>query len=902
MRHLRRIFLRFLSLFTNSKAEAELDREIAAHLQLLEDDFLDRGMTPEEARRAARRAYGGVEQVKQLHRNERAYQGLATTVMDVRYTLRQLRKSPGFTLTAILMLAFGIGATTAVFSIVEGVLLRPLPFADPDRLVILGDDLVGSHLTKSAVTAPDIRNYMRDKHSFLHLGGYQRIGLELSSTGDPVHVYATRMSGEVFPTLAVAPLMGRWFTQLEDDQHQLVAVLSYSMWRERFHGDEKILGTKILLDRKPYLVVGVMPRDFEFPLVPGHVNNSELWVPLSPQPEEFTAGYAASWNSRMVGRLKPGITPAQAQSDAQRAAEDTMRNYPGFMRSLRIQSEVKLLHEDTVAQARPLVHTLLIAVAIVLLIACANLAGLLLVRSIRRRREIAVRLALGARAAMLLRQAMVESLVLSIAGGLVGLAFAAACIRIGISLLPETLPRIHEISLDWPVIVFALVLAVLTGLVCGLAPAFAAIRTSVNETLKEGGRTGTPGSGHGRLRSTLVVAEIAVALVLLTASGLLLRSFEKMRQVDLGFRVDHTLSAFYVLPQKRYATQSAIDNFTDTLLRNLRQLPGVKAAGISSFRPAGGDGGGIAITVEGHVPQKGAGLSMATVSLMQGDPFQALGIRLLRGRFFTESDKADSQLVAIVNRKLAEHFWPGQDPIGKRLRRGMPETPTPWLTVVGVVDDVKLGSPDSATSEQFYQPVTQQVVSEGAFASAGELTGTYGCIVLHTDIPPEQLENSFRAAVRNTDPQLPLVEMQSMEQVISDSEAPRLFNTVLISAFAMIALLLSVLGIYSVIAFSVALREQEMAIRMALGCQRQGVLQLVLTSAAKLGAIGCLLGLLAATAVSHLLRSFLFGVSPFDPLVLMLSALAMLLFALAASALPATRAAKIDPMIALRGD
>ncbi|MCU1226638.1 MAG: Macrolide-specific ABC-type efflux carrier [Edaphobacter sp.] len=902
MKHLRRIFLRFLSLFTNSKAEAELDREIAAHLQLLEDDFLDRGMTPEEARRAARRAYGGVEQVKQLHRNERAYQGLATTVMDVRYTLRQLRKSPGFTLTAILMLAFGIGATTAVFSIVEGVLLRPLPFADPDRLVILGDDLVGSHLTKSAVTAPDIRNYMRDTHSFLHLGGYQRIGLELSSTGDPVHVYATRMSGEVFPTLAVAPLMGRWFTQLEDDQHQLVAVLSYSMWRERFHGDEKILGTKILLDRKPYLVVGVMPRDFEFPLVPGHVNNSELWVPLSPQPEEFTAGYAASWNSRMVGRLKPGITPAQAQSDAQRAAEDTMRNYPGFMRSLRIQSEVKLLHEDTVAQARPLVHTLLIAVAIVLLIACANLAGLLLVRSIRRRREIAVRLALGARAAMLLRQAMVESLVLSIAGGLVGLAFAAACIRIGISLLPETLPRIQEISLDWPVIVFALVLAVLTGLVCGLAPAFAAIRTSVNETLKEGGRTGTPGSGHGRLRSTLVVAEIAVALVLLTASGLLLRSFEKMRQVDLGFRVDHTLSAFYVLPQKRYATQSAIDNFTDTLLRNLRQLPGVKAAGISSFRPAGGDAGGIAITVEGHVPQKGAGLSMATVSLMQGDPFQALGIRLLRGRFFTESDKADSQLVAIVNRKLAEHFWPGQDPIGKRLRRGMPETPTPWLTVVGVVDDVKLGSPDSATSEQFYQPVTQQVVSEGAFASAGELTGTYGCIVLHTDIPPEQLENSFRAAVRNTDPQLPLVEMQSMEQVISDSEAPRLFNTVLISAFAMIALLLSVLGIYSVIAFSVALREQEMAIRMALGCQRQGVLQLVLTSAAKLGAIGCLLGLLAATAVSHLLRSFLFGVSPFDPLVLMLSALAMLLFALAASALPATRAAKIDPMIALRGD
>ena len=902
MRYLRRIFHRFFSLFANSKAEAELDREIAAHLQLLEDDFRDRGMTPEEARRAARLTYGGVEQMKQLHRNERAYQGLATTVMDVQYTLRQLRKSPGFTLTAILMLAFGIGATTAVFSIVEGVLLRPLPFADPDHLVVLGDDLVGSHWARSRVTAPDIRNYMRDTHSFLHLGGYQQIGLELSSTGDPVHVDATRMSGEVFPTLAIAPLMGRWFTQREDDQHQLVAVLSYGMWRERFHGDAKILGTKILLDRKPYLVIGVMPRDFEFPLVPGHVNNSELWVPLSPRPEEFAAGYAASWNSRMVGRLKPGITPAQAQSDAQLVAEETMRNYPGFMRSLRIRSDVKLLHEDTVAQARPLVHTLLIAVAIVLLIACTNLAGLLLVRSIRRRREIAVRLALGARTAMLLRQAMVESLVLSIAGGLVGLAFAATCIRIGISLLPETLPRIHEISLDWPVIAFALGLAILTGLVCGLAPAFAAVRTSVNETLKEGGRTGTSGSGHGRLRSTLVIAEVAIALVLLTASGLLLRSFEKMREVDLGFRVDHRLSAFYVLPQKRYATQPAIDNFTDTLLRNLHQLPGVKAAGISSSLPARGDDGELAITVEGYVPQNDTRLNMATVSLMRGDPFKALGVRLLRGRLFTESDKADSQLVAIVNRKLAEHFWRGQDPIGKRMRRGMPETPTPWLTVVGIVDDVKLGSPDGATAEQFYQPVTQLTTSEGAFASAGELSATYGYIVLHTAIPPEQFENSLRATVRSIDPQLPLIQMQTMEHVIAGSEAPRLFNTVLISAFAMIALLLAVLGIYSVIAFSVALREQEMAIRMALGCQRSGVLNLILISGAKLAAIGCALGLLGAVATSHLLRSFLFGVSPFDPLVLMLSAAAMLSFALVASTLPAMHATKIDPMIALRSE
>jgi predicted permease len=525
MNRLRRAFLRLYLLFANSKAEAELEREIAAHLALIEDEYLRRGMIPEEARRAARRAYGGVEQAKQLHRNERAFQGLTQILQDSRYTLRQLRMAPGFVATAILMLALGIGATTAIFSIVEGVLLRPLPFPDPDRLVILGDVLEGSHCavcTHAGVTPPDIRNYMRDTQSFAQLGGYQGKGFELSGTGDPVAVRATRMSGEVFAALGVAPMLGRVFAQQEDEQREQMAVLSYGMWRSRFHGDAEILGRTILLDRKPYVVVGVMPRNFEFPLYPGHVNQSELWVPLSLRPEEFTAGAAASWNLGMVGRLKPGITAAQAQSDTERVARETMSKYPAYMRSLRIHSVVTPLHEDVVEQARPLVRTFFLAVIIVLLIVCANLAGLLLVRSIRRRREIAVRLALGARAATLLRQAIVESMVLSFAGGMAGLALAAFALRVGVSLLPETLPRVREIGLDWPVVLFALGLALVTGLVCGLAPAFAAIRTSVNETLKESGRTGTPGSGHARLRSALVVAEIAVALVLLTASGLLL--------------------------------------------------------------------------------------------------------------------------------------------------------------------------------------------------------------------------------------------------------------------------------------------------------------------------------------------------------------------------------------------
>src|SRR5215472_2003740 len=526
MKHLRRILMKFYLLFANSKVEADLAREIAAHLALVEDEYRRQGMTPEEARRAARIAYGGVEQAKQLHRDERGFQGLSQTLQDTRYTFRLLRKSPGFTAVAVLMLALGIGATTAIFSIVEGVLLRSLPFPDPDRLVSLGDVIEGMHCAScahSSVTAPDIRNYMRDTRSFSHLGGYRGRLFELSGVGEPAAVNATRMSGEVFAALGVPPLLGRTFTQHEDEEEQQVVVLSYGMWESRFHGDANVLGSRILLYRKPYTVIGVMPRDFEFPLNPGHVNQSEVWLPLSLRPEEFTAGSAAAWNSRMVGRLKPGITVEQAQSDAERVARKTMRYYPAYMRSLRIHAVVTPLQEDTVEQARPLLRTLLFAVIVVLLIACANLAGLLLVRAIGRRREIAVRLALGARAATLLGQAIVESMVLSIAGGAMGLALAAVALRVGVSLLPQTLPRVNQIGLDWPVMLFALGLALLTGFVCGLAPAFAAIRTSVNEALKEDGRTGTAGSGHARLRSALVVAEIAVArarwILLFTMGG-----------------------------------------------------------------------------------------------------------------------------------------------------------------------------------------------------------------------------------------------------------------------------------------------------------------------------------------------------------------------------------------------
>jgi predicted permease len=752
---------------------------------------------------------------------------------------------------------------------------------------------------EAGVTVPDIMNYTRDTHSFSSLGGYQGTGFELSGSGNPAMISAARMSAGVLPALGVQPLMGRFFTQQEDEQRQQVAVLSYATWKKRFDGDPGIVGKKILLDRKPYVVIGVMPRQFEFPLNRGRLNQSELWVPFSPPPQELSPTAAANWSYQMVGRLKPGVSAAQAVQDATRVAHETMRNYPAFMAGMKIRPVIHSLQWETVRGARPLIRTLFFAVAVVLLIACANLAGLLLVRAIRRRKEIAVRLALGAQSTALLRQAMLESLVLSISGGVLGLILAAVALHVGVKFLPETLPRVADIHVNWAVAGFALLLGLATGLICGIAPAFAAMHTKVNDTLKESGRTGSAGTGHARLRSALVVAEIAVALILLTASGLLLRSFEKMRDVNLGYHPDHTLVANYNLPQKQYATQSAVDQFNRELLRRLRALPGVKSVGLTSFLPASGNNNNEAIMPEGYTPPNHT-YDLATSIQVQGDYFTAMGIPLLRGRLLTPDDTENSQLVVVVNHKLAEQSWPEQNPIGKRLRVGLLQMQTPWMVVVGEVADVKESSPDVPSKQQFYMPVDQTEKDIGSLASPGDLNGDGGYIALRTAMPPEQMENTLRATVRSIDPQLALSQVQAMTRTLSESEAPRRFNTLVISAFAAAAVLLAILGIYSVIAFTVALRVQEMAIRMALGSQRSGIIALVLASGAKLAAVGCVLGLAGALASSRLMQSLLFAVSPFDPTTLIVAAVLILALVLGASLIPARRAATIDPMRALR--
>jgi putative ABC transport system permease protein len=822
---------------------------------------------------------------------------------DLRYAIRQLRKAPGFALTAILTLAFGIGATTAIFSVVDGVLLRPLPFPHADQLFALGDTLHGVTIAGNGKTVapPEIPVYERTMKTASSLGGYISRGFELSGNVAPDQINAARMGASVFPTLGVQPLMGRTFTQQEDAQRAPVTVLSYATWKSRFHGDPNILGKTILLDRKPYAVIGVMPRGFEFPLRPGQLNRTELWVPLSLTEDELTK-QAGSWNFPMVGRRKPGISLAQVQADANQVASTIERGWPAFMSGLQMTASVRSLQEATTASARPLLRILFLSVFVVLLIACANLAGLLLVRAIRRRRETAVRLALGVSSRALVRQTVLESLVLSVSGGLAGVGLAALLIRVSIHYLPETLPRINDIRMHPAVVGFGLLLAIGTGIICALAPAFAALHTDMNAALKQGGRSGSAGGSHARLRSALVVAEIAIALVLVVLSGLLLRSFEKMRNVSLGFNPRHVVLASYSLPMRQYGTQTSVDAFNRELLRRVQALPGVRSAGLATWVPMSGSSTHTGFVAEGYTQPAGVPTNVEEAIQVEGAYFHAMDIPLLRGRAFTGSDDAQAPLVVIVNRKLAEHYWPHQNPIGKHIHIGSNQYPGLPITIVGEVANIKTDAPDAETSEQFYQPVDQWIPSLGKLAASDDISGNGMSLVVRTAQSPAAVENSLRAVFHSLDPQLAVTQVETMQTAISDTEAPRRFNTAIISAFGIIAALLAMLGIYSVIAFTVAMRTQEIAIRIALGASRTGIRRLVLASGARLAVIGCAIGVAAALLTSRLFDSLLFQVDAFDPLILILGTAAVLLLAIAASAPTAQRAASIEPVRALQDE
>jgi putative ABC transport system permease protein len=810
---------------------------------------------------------------------------------------RQLRKSPGFALTVVLTLALGMGATTAIFSLVEGVLLRPLPFKDADRLVLLGDHLGGG--PGISVTAREIGTYASASGAFSSLGGYIGTNYELSGGDKPEEVHAVRQTASTFATLGVQPMIGRLFTPDEEAAPQQLAVISYGLWLNRYQRNAQVLSSSIVLDRKTYSIIGVMPNSFEFPLEAGHLDQAQLWVPMSLTGDELSEQHAGFWGYHIVARLKDGVSLTQAAQDADRVAQQTMRNFPVAMSAIHIRGDVQLLREYTVADVRPLLHTLFFAVSIVLLIACVNVAGLMLVRAIRRRREYAVRLALGAPSSVIVCEAAFEGVLLSVAAGLLGLAFAGIAIRAALHLLPDSIPLVDTISMDVTVASFALVLVLATGALCSLAPAFVALRTNPTESLKEGAHTSTEGSGHTWLRSALVVSEIAIALVLLTVCGGFLRSFRKMQAVDPGFRSDHVLVAGYQLPLRQYPSDAATDAFNRAVIEHFSNKPGVTAVGITNALPASGFSGESAFTIEGE-PTDNWKLKFAAFASVHGDYFGAMSISLLDGRTFTKYDRSDAPLVVIVNQSMAKHSWPDQRAIGKRMHVGNPQKGLPWATVVGVVADTKLGSRDEPSIDQWYSPAEQPATLYG-FEASGKLTEPAGgYIALRSALPPEQMKQVLRTAIAEIDPLLALQQVQSMDDAIRNIEAPRRFNTALITAFAVAALLLAITGVYAVVAFSVSLRNQEIAVRMALGAQRTGIARLVLISGAKLALLGCGLGVLGSLAVSRLVSSFLFDVSATDPPVYMAAVLVMMLMALLASALPAVRAASAEPIDALR--
>ena len=818
---------------------------------------------------------------------------------DLKYALRQLRKSPGFTATVVLTLALGIGGVTAVFSVVYAVLLRPLPYPGADRLVVLHEGI--DHVfAESGLSAPDIITFARESKAFMGVGGFIGAEFEATGAGAPFRAGAERMTAATFPVLGVEPLLGRTFTQKEDDNSVPVTVISYPMWQERFGGDPKVVGKTIDLDRRPYTIIGVMPDGFESPVGIGSVGLEDLWVPMSFTPVEKGAE-ADNMDYGAVARIRPGLTMAQADEDAHRVIGIIQKQVP----DVHFLVTVHGLKEQAVRDARPLLRTLLAAVCMILLIACANLANLLLVRAAGRRREFGVRMALGAARKTMMRQSLVESLVRSVAGGALGLALAAAAVQLAPTALATVsdLPRVSEIAIHWPVALLAVSLTFLTGVICGLAPALASMKADVLDSLREGSKGAGKGRSQHRLRGTLAVMEAGLAMLLLVACGLLLRSFARMLATETGFQPQHVMTAYLSLPRQTYPVQEKVDAFYRELGERVQAMPGVRAVGFSSNIPVIGRNSSRLVAPEGYIRQKGEKWLFTSNYLTAGAYFDALHIPVLRGRAFNASDDAvGAPLTIIVSQSFAEKFFPGKDPIGMHVKCGPSyNDPMPPMTIVGVVGDIKANPLDQDQIMQMYEPVSQAARDLGQFAPMIGVVSSLRAVVRTTG-DPQALEAAFTRAVRAADPLLAVTNLHTMDEVVASTEAPRRFNTIVLSAFAGVALALALLGIYGVLAYAVTERTREIAIRMALGATREQVLQNTLRGALMLGGMGVATGLVASLGLMRYLASLLYGVQPLDGIALAAAAMVLLMSAALAGWLPARRAAQVEPMEALRNE
>jgi putative ABC transport system permease protein len=811
------------------------------------------------------------------------------------YAFRTLRKSAGFSLTAILTLTLGIGATTAMFSVLDGVLLRPLPFGHPERLVMIKERLPKLLPNPVSVPAGDVVTFGRETTSFDGIAGFIAKRFDLTGEGVPQRVSAARVEWNLFSVLGAQPAIGRTFIAQEDHPESYVAIVSYRFWKQQLGGTPAVLGKTVTLDRRPFQIIGVMPPEFTFPLVGDEL--ADIWVPMGYTPSELKVG-GSSFAFGALARLKPGVSMAQAQADVERVTSHIAQTNPAAQRGdLLILGAVVPLVEDAIGSYRKPLLVLFLAVIFVLLIAVVNVANLLLARGTARQRELAIRLALGARARQIVGQLLVESVVLSVIGGVAGCLLAMVATQTVVAMVPSHIPRLHAAAVDARVLLFALAVSVFAGIAFGAAPALFAMHTNVNDNLKEGGR-GTSVGRHGqRLRAGFVVAQVALALMLLAGAGLLLRSFRRVIEVDPGFRPENVITASVSLSPTEYSQPAHINSFFKQLDDRLGQVPGAKAAGLSTDLPLETKLES-ALTVDGYTPPPG-GSGINAFSFVMGDYFQALGIPLVRGRFFTPADDDPTQRVVIINQTLADKFFAGREPIGGRLKLGASgaKTPAPWATVVGVVGNVKSFGLDDDALPHTYMPYLQHAANELKGGTAQNLV-----LAVRTAGDPLSAASSIRTAVWSLDRQVPVTDMRAMEQVIAQSTAPRRFNMVLVGFFAAAALLLAAVGLYGVMSYSVSQRTHEIGVRMTLGASRADVLRMVLGGGLKLVLIGVAAGVAGALATSRLLASFLFEVRPSDPVTFAAVAVILTGIALLASTMPALRATRVDPMVALRNE
>ena len=877
--------LRLRSLFRRRQVEQELDEELQYHIERKIEEYTAGGMSPEEARSAALREMNGLEQRKEECRDLRGVNFIEHFWQDLRFGVRMLRRNPGFTLLAIIVLALGIGANTAIFSVINAVLLRPLPYRDPGRLVLVKESLPKTGWLMLSASPAEYLDYKEGNHVFSDIAAFNDLSLNLTGRGEPERVQAARVSASLFPLLGSEPLRGRAFLPEEDQVgRNNVVILGYGLWQRNFGSDPSIVGQTVRLDDRPYTVVGVMPPAFQFPYTwTSLADAAQLWVPLAITERE-KKNRAESFDYGVVARLKPGVTLQQSQSNIEAVAAEFQQQHPDIYNGdVQVTPTVVPLNEDVVKKARPWLLVLLVAVCLVLLIACANIANLLLARGTARYKEIAIRGALGAGALRLVRQLLTESILLSVLGGGCGLLLAAWALNLIVKFGPENVPRLSEARLDPLILSFTLLISVFTGVLFGLAPAIQNSRLDLNEALKEGGGRAGSGREGKRLRDLLIIFETALALMLLVGAGLLINSFAHLLSVPPGFDPQGVVMARTALPQSRYPKTEQSKLAQKRILERLAALPGVQVAAETTHLPLIGDRN-IGFTIEGDA--EGV-VNTAYNALVSPDYFRAMGIQLLRGRTFSDSDREDTPPVIVVNETMARHFWPAGDAIGKRLRWG--GWGDSWLTIVGVVGDVKVSSLEMETKPAIYMPLFQI-----------PRAWTNVIYIVRTATSVDSLAPSLRREIRAVDEELPVYDIRTMNQVITASVSQRLFLMLLLAVFAATALLLAATGLYGVLAYSVAQRTHEIGIRMALGAQSRDVVRLVIRQGMTLALIGVALGLAASLALTRVMKGLLYGVSATDPVTFAGISLLLLGVALAACYLPARRATRVDPLLALR--